>query len=112
MVSVYLLLSSCVIIHLFNKIGLASIEIARQHLCYLIYFRTDGQGYPSFHMNTFLCSMHCVKSLSLRRQGVTDFATANVKDFEGFGFRRVGRRRKRRCLPLLAHAGVDVWDRV
>jgi uncharacterized protein len=27
--------------------------------------------------------------LSLRRQGVTDFATANVKDFEGLGFRRV-----------------------
>lgn len=28
-------------------------------------------------------------ALSLRRQGVTDFATANVKDFEGFGFDRV-----------------------
>ena len=28
-------------------------------------------------------------ALSLRRQGVTDFATANVKDFKGFGFRRV-----------------------
>lgn len=28
-------------------------------------------------------------ALSLRRQGVTDFATANVKDFEGFGFARV-----------------------
>jgi hypothetical protein len=27
--------------------------------------------------------------LTLRRQGVTDFATANVKDFKGFGFRRV-----------------------
>jgi len=28
-------------------------------------------------------------ALLLRRQGVTDFATANVKDFEGFGFDRV-----------------------
>lgn len=28
-------------------------------------------------------------ALSLRRQGVTDFATANVKDFESFGFARV-----------------------
>ena len=28
-------------------------------------------------------------SLSLLRHGVTDFATVNLKDFEGFGFRRV-----------------------
>ena len=28
-------------------------------------------------------------ALSLRRQGVTEFATANVKDFEEFGFNRV-----------------------
>jgi toxin-antitoxin system PIN domain toxin len=28
-------------------------------------------------------------ALSLRRQGVAQFATANVKDFEGFGFERV-----------------------
>jgi predicted nucleic acid-binding protein len=28
-------------------------------------------------------------ALSLRRLGVTDFATVNLKDFEGFGFRRV-----------------------
>ncbi len=28
-------------------------------------------------------------ALSLRRQGVTEFATANVKDFTGFGFARV-----------------------
>ncbi len=28
-------------------------------------------------------------ALSLRRQGVTEFATANVKDFAGFGFARV-----------------------
>ena len=28
-------------------------------------------------------------ALSLRRQGVTEFATANVKDFQGFGFDRV-----------------------
>ncbi len=28
-------------------------------------------------------------ALTLRRYGVTDFATANVKDFEGLGFRRV-----------------------
>ena len=28
-------------------------------------------------------------ALSLRRQGVTEFATANVKDFEGFGLARV-----------------------
>ena len=28
-------------------------------------------------------------ALSLRRQGVTEFATANVKDFGGFGFDRV-----------------------
>jgi toxin-antitoxin system PIN domain toxin len=28
-------------------------------------------------------------ALSLRRQGVTDFATANVRDFEGLGFLRV-----------------------
>ena len=28
-------------------------------------------------------------ALSLRRQGVTEFATANVKDFKQFGFRRV-----------------------
>ncbi len=28
-------------------------------------------------------------ALSLRRQGVTEFATANVKDFGGFGFSRV-----------------------
>jgi hypothetical protein len=28
-------------------------------------------------------------ALSLRRQGVTAFATANVKDFQGFGFDRV-----------------------
>ncbi len=28
-------------------------------------------------------------ALSLRRQGVTEFATAHVKDFEGFGFMRV-----------------------
>jgi toxin-antitoxin system PIN domain toxin len=28
-------------------------------------------------------------ALSLRRQGTTHFATANVKDFKGFGFRRV-----------------------
>ena len=28
-------------------------------------------------------------ALSLRRQGVTEFATANVKDFESFGFARV-----------------------
>ncbi len=28
-------------------------------------------------------------ALTLRHHGVTDFATRNVKDFEGFGFRRV-----------------------
>ncbi len=28
-------------------------------------------------------------ALALRRQGVTEFATANVKDFSGFGFDRV-----------------------
>lgn len=28
-------------------------------------------------------------ALSLRRQGVSEFATANVKDFEGFDFERV-----------------------
>jgi uncharacterized protein len=28
-------------------------------------------------------------ALTLLRQGVTEFATANVKDFEGFGFARV-----------------------
>lgn len=28
-------------------------------------------------------------ALSLVRQGVTEFATVNTKDFEGFGFRRV-----------------------
>ena len=28
-------------------------------------------------------------ALSLRRQGVTEFATANVRDFKGFGFKRV-----------------------
>ena len=28
-------------------------------------------------------------ALSLRRQGVTEIATANVKDFDGFGFSRV-----------------------
>lgn len=28
-------------------------------------------------------------ALALRRQGVTEFATANVKDFTGFGFDRV-----------------------
>lgn len=28
-------------------------------------------------------------ALSLVQQGVTEFATVNVKDFEGFGFRRV-----------------------
>jgi toxin-antitoxin system PIN domain toxin len=28
-------------------------------------------------------------ALLLRRQGVTEFATANVKDFEGFGFERL-----------------------
>ena len=28
-------------------------------------------------------------ALSLRRQGVTEFATANVRDFSGFGFDRV-----------------------
>lgn len=28
-------------------------------------------------------------ALSLRRQGVSEFATANVKDFEGFAFARV-----------------------
>lgn len=28
-------------------------------------------------------------ALSLRRQGVAELATANVKDFEGFGFKRV-----------------------
>jgi len=28
-------------------------------------------------------------ALTLRRYGVTDFATVNVKDFEGLGFRRV-----------------------
>ena len=28
-------------------------------------------------------------ALSLRRQGVTEFATANVKDFQGFGLARV-----------------------
>ena len=28
-------------------------------------------------------------ALSLRRQGVTEFATANVKDFSGFGLGRV-----------------------
>jgi len=28
-------------------------------------------------------------ALSLRRQGVAEFATANMKDFEGFGFKRV-----------------------
>ena len=28
-------------------------------------------------------------ALSLRRQGVTAFATANLKDFNGFGFDRV-----------------------
>jgi hypothetical protein len=27
--------------------------------------------------------------LSLRRQGVTEFATANVRDFEGLGLERV-----------------------
>lgn len=28
-------------------------------------------------------------ALTLRHHGVTEFATSNVKDFEGFGFRRV-----------------------
>lgn len=28
-------------------------------------------------------------ALTLRHHGVTDFATSNVKDFEGFGFTRV-----------------------
>ena len=28
-------------------------------------------------------------ALSLRRQGVIEFATANVRDFKGFGFKRV-----------------------
>ncbi len=28
-------------------------------------------------------------ALALRRQGITEFATANVKDFTGFGFDRV-----------------------
>ena len=28
-------------------------------------------------------------ALSLRRQGIASFATANVKDFSGFGFDRV-----------------------
>ena len=28
-------------------------------------------------------------ALTLRHHGVTEFATANVKDFEGFGFTRV-----------------------
>jgi uncharacterized protein len=28
-------------------------------------------------------------ALSLRRQGVVEFATANVRDFKGFGFKRV-----------------------
>jgi hypothetical protein len=28
-------------------------------------------------------------ALTLRRHGVSDFATTNVKDFEAFGFRRV-----------------------
>jgi toxin-antitoxin system PIN domain toxin len=28
-------------------------------------------------------------ALSLRRQGVTEFATCNVKDFEGFGLKKV-----------------------
>ena len=28
-------------------------------------------------------------ALTLRRYGVTDFATVNVKDFEGLGFQRV-----------------------
>jgi hypothetical protein len=28
-------------------------------------------------------------ALTLRHHGVSDFATANVKDFEGFGFSRV-----------------------
>ena len=28
-------------------------------------------------------------ALTLRHHGVTEFATTNVKDFEGFGFRRV-----------------------
>ena len=28
-------------------------------------------------------------ALTLRHHGVTDFATSNVKDFEGFGFKRV-----------------------
>jgi uncharacterized protein len=32
---------------------------------------------------------HARTALTLRRHGVTDFATANVKDFKGFGFRRV-----------------------
>jgi predicted nucleic acid-binding protein len=28
-------------------------------------------------------------ALTLRHHGVTEFATSNVKDFEGFGFNRV-----------------------
>jgi len=28
-------------------------------------------------------------ALSLTRQGITEFATVNIKDFEGFGFKRV-----------------------
>ncbi len=28
-------------------------------------------------------------AVALRHQGVTEFATANVKDFQGFGFTRV-----------------------
>ena len=37
-------------------------------------------------------------ALSLRRHGVTEFATANLKDFGGFGFHRVWN-------PLEAHSG-------
>jgi uncharacterized protein len=31
----------------------------------------------------------CRAALSLARQGVTHFATVNVKDFEGFGFKKI-----------------------
>ncbi len=44
-------------------------------------------GQPGFAMRRII---EARLALTLRHQGVDEFATSNAKDFRGFGFRRVG----------------------
>lgn len=72
-------------------------ETFRQHPRWqIIGFPPDSRAFhdtlwPRLRENNFARRRACDwrSALSLLRQGVTEFATVNVKDFEGFGFAKV-----------------------